>query len=257
MITINVINSDSLNFYNENKNYTSVLPGLPDNIVTDFEISNWLLNESDFGWLELDIEINLDSWKQEVSQSLKYLVPHREENNTGWNSCCIHGIDIEKTGAWTKYGYTKEIDVPYHWTTLSQVTPKIKSFWENFPYESYRRIRFMELESTSAITPHSDMPGKLPGEENFDALEFGVPINVAIIHPPDCHMTLKEHGCIPWKEGKVFIINIRNYHSVINFNNISRIHLIAHGIPGQRINDFVKLIARSYKKSYETQNKNS
>jgi hypothetical protein len=252
-----MISFQSLDFYNSNKEYKSSLPKLPENIVSDFEIADWLLNKSNFSWLELDIEIDIDSWKYEAAYAHKYLVPHREENNDGWNSCCIHGIDVDKTGAWTKYGFNNEIDVPYRWTEISQFTPMIKSFWENFPYESYRRIRFMELESNSAIVPHSDMPGKLPGEENFDALEFGVPINVAISHPPDCYMTLQGLGCVPWKEGKFFIVNIRNYHSVINFNNDSRIHLIAHGIPGQRLNDFVKLIAKSYKKSYETQYKNS
>jgi hypothetical protein len=43
----------------------------------------------------------------------------------------IHGIDVDKTGAWTNYGdWTKEEDVPYKWTSLSKSTPNIKSFWE-------------------------------------------------------------------------------------------------------------------------------
>ena len=64
-------------------------------------------------------------------------------------------------------------------------------------------------------------------------------------------MTLEGYGCVPWKEGKAFIINIRNYHSVINLSNKSRIHLIAHGKLDKRVNEFTELVARSYRKQYE------
>lgn len=216
---------------------------------SDYEIADWLLNKSDFGWLELDIEFNLDAWKKETAAAR--FVDHRGEEHPGWNSSCIHGIDVDKTGAWTNYGdWTDESEVPYKWTSISEHTPNIKSFWEEFPYERYRRIRFMQLEPGGRISPHSDAPGRLPGEENLDMLEFGVPINIAIIHPNDCYMTLEGHGTVPFKEGKAFIINIRNVHSFVNNSDTPRIHLIAHGIPGSQKNDFVKLIARSYRKQY-------
>jgi hypothetical protein len=243
----------SLDFYNQNKNINWSLPPLPDGIVSDYEIADWLLNKSDFGWLELDINFDLNQWKKEAELSTEYLVPHRENDSSGWNSACIHGIDIPCTGAWTNYGYTSEKDVPYRWTNLSNIALNIKEFWKDFPYERYRRIRFMEVVAGGYINPHSDMPGRLPGEENFNALEFGVPINVAIIHPNECFMSLEGYGIVPFKEGKAFIVNIRNYHSVINNSQKSRIHLIAHGIPGNRQNKFIELVSRSYKKQYEKQ----
>jgi len=216
---------------------------------SSYEIADWLLNKSDFGWLELDIDFDLDAWKKETAAAK--FVDHRGPDHPGWNSSCIHGIDVDKTGAWTNYGYTKEEDVPYKWTSISEHTPNIKKFWQAFPYEKYRRIRFMELEPGGRISPHSDAPGRLPGETDLDMLEFGVPINIAIIHPSDCHMTLEGHGTVPFKEGKAFIINIRNVHSFVNNSAVSRIHLIAHGIPGNRKNEFVELIARSYRKQHE------
>lgn len=239
----------ALEFYNTNKNLNWKMPKLPYGIETDYDIADWLLNKSNFGWLNLDINFNLADWKQEAKTAR--FVDHRGNTHPGWNSCCIHGIDVDKTGAWTNYGYTDEKDVPYTWTSLSSVTPNIKNFWEQFPYEKYRRIRFMELESNGFISPHSDAPGNLPGENNLNMLEFGVPINVAINHPANCSMTLENYGTVPFTEGKAFIINIRNYHSVINFSNNARIHLIAHGIPGNRQSKFVELVARSYKKQYE------
>jgi len=215
----------------------------------NYKLADWLLNHSNFGWLELDIKFDVEAWKNETTAAK--FVDHRGLDHPGWNSSCIHGIDVDKTGAWTNYGDWKdESEVPYKWTSISKHTPNIKSFWEKFPYESYRRIRFMQLEPGGKINPHSDAPGRLPGEDNLDMLEFGVPINVAIIHPDDCHMTLEGHGTVPFEEGRAFIINIRNVHSFVNNSNIPRIHLIAHGIPGRRKDEFVELIARSYRKQY-------
>jgi hypothetical protein len=248
-----MIEQNALNFYQNNKDCTWQLESIPEGVTSDLEIVDWLLNKSSFGWLELDINIDLASWQLEAQQAVPCFVAHREDNNIGWNSCCIHGIDINKTGAWTNYGYTSETDVPYKWTALSEYTPLIANFWKNtFPSEQYRRIRFMELTANSAITPHSDMPGRLPGEDNFNALNFGIPINIAVVHPKDCYMVLDKKGIVPFKEGKAFIVNIRHTHSVINFSNNSRIHVIGHSYGyGAKLEEFAELVVRSYKKQYE------
>ena len=252
MITT-LMNLQALEFYQNNKDCTWTMEPIPSHLNTNLEIANWVLNTSKFGWLELDLSIDTAGWQLEASQAKPYLVAHREDNNTGWNSCCIHGIDIEKTGAWTNYGYTNEADVPYKWTKLAHKSTVIKDFWQSkFPADKYRRIRYMELEPLSAITPHSDMPGRLPGEDNFDAIDFGVPVNIAVIHPEDCYMVLQGHGVVPFKEGKAFIVNIRNYHSVINFSNQPRIHVIGHPFGyGTNKEAFAELITRSYNKQYE------
>lgn len=241
---------NAIDFYNKNKDLNWNMPKAPDNLKTDYEIADWILNKSDFGWLELDLDISVKAWVKE-SKYARY-VDHRGKDHPGWNSCCIHGIDVDKTGAWTNYGFTNETDVPYHWTSLSQLTPTIKNFWQNeFPSDQYRRIRFMELQAKGIISPHSDMPGRLPGEENFDALEFGVPINIAVVHPEDCFMVLEGKGMVPFKEGSAFIVNIRHYHSVINFSNTPRIHVIGHSYGyGNKLEEFTELVTRSYRKQY-------
>ena len=237
-----------LEFYNQNKNCTWTKELMPTGTI--IEQARWILNESNFGWIELDINIDVAGWQLEAHQAQPYFVAHREEQNTGWNSCCIHGIDVDKTGAWTNYGYTDEKQVPYNWTELSYKTPTVKNFWNHqFPSDHYRRIRFMELEPESAITPHSDMPGRLPGEAGMDMLDFGVPVNIAVVHPADCYMVLEGYGIVPFKEGKAFIVNIRNFHSVINFSKQSRIHVIGHSYGyGNKLEDFANLIVRSYEK---------
>jgi hypothetical protein len=245
-----MIPDEALNFYNKNKNLTWNVTPIPEHLISNIEKARWILNKAKFGWIELDIEIDLACWQLEAEQAKPYFVAHREEQNTGWNSCCIHGIDVDKTGAWTNYGYTDEKQVPYTWTELSYKSPIVKHFWGNeFPAKHYRRIRFMELEPMSAITPHSDMPGQLPGEAGMDMLDFGVPVNIAVVHPADCHMVLEGYGIVPFKEGKAFIVNIRNYHSVINFSGQSRLHVISHPFDyGDKLDDFAKLVVQSYNK---------
>ena len=243
----------ALEFYNNNKDCVWTIEPIPSQLTSIIEKAQWILNHANFGWIKLDLTIDLKDWQLEAQQAESYFVAHREDNNTGWNSCCIHGIDTDKTGAWTNYGYTNESDVPYNWTELSHKVPSVKHFWQNvFPTENYRRIRFMELTPGSAITPHSDMPGKLPGETGMDMLDFGVPINIAVIHPDNCYMVLEGYGVVPFKEGTAFIVNIRNYHSVINFSNIPRVHVIGHSYGyGKKLDEFAELIVRSYEKMYD------
>jgi hypothetical protein len=64
-------------------------------------------------------------------------------------------------------------------------------------------------------------------------------------------MVLEGHGVVPFKEGKAFIVNIRNYHSVINFSNQSRVHVIGHSYGyGSKLIEFAELVVRSYEKMY-------
>lgn len=248
-----MIDVSTLEFYQKNKDCMWTLPPIPGNLTSNIEIAGWLLNQADFGWIELDIGIDTAGWQLESLMSSAWLVPHREDDNTGWNSACIHGIDVGSTGAWTNYGYTDESTVPYHWTPLSYRAPTVRRFWETeFPSDNYRRVRFMELEPDCAITPHSDMPGRLPGEENFDALSFGVPVNIAVIQPKDCYMVLEGKGVVPFEEGKAFIVNIRHTHSVLNFSDEPRMHVIGHSFGyGSKLEQFAELVVRSYNKQYE------
>lgn len=243
----------ALEFYKNNKDCKWTMEPIPSHLRSVVEKARWILNDAKFGWIELDLKIDIAGWQLESQQAEPYFVAHREDNNTGWNSCCIHGIDTDKTGAWTNYGYTDEGDVPYSWTELSHKSSTVKHFWQNeFPSDAYRRIRFMELEPLSAITPHSDMPGRLPGEAGMDMLEFGVPVNIAVTHPEDCFMVLEGHGIVPFKDGKAFIVNIRNYHSVINFSKQPRIHVIGHSYGyGTKLTEFAELVVRSYEKMYD------
>jgi hypothetical protein len=107
----------------------------------------------------------------------------------------------------------------------------------------------MEVAPGGNVAPHSDYSlDSVPN--NFDPLDILLPINIAITHPKECFMTLKNKGVVPWENVKTIFVNISNYHSVINFSNVPRIHLIMHGIPGNRKTEFCELIVKSYVRNY-------
>jgi hypothetical protein len=200
------------------------------------------------GWIELDISFDLAIWKKESEMVKQYLVPHREgDGHDGWRSCCIHGIEIDKTGHWNRYAKT-ESDVIYKWTDLSELTPNITKFWKKFPTEHFARLRFMELAPGGYIAPHNDSPNGIKNTE-FDMMDHMIPINVSIIHPDDCYMTLESHGVVPFTEGKALIVNITHTHSFVNNSPRPRMHMIAHCIIGNKKKEFSELVVRSYNKT--------
>lgn len=202
------------------------------------------------GWIELDIEFDLEKWKQEAKVSNNFLVAHREgSGHAGWRSCCIHGISVDKTGHWQRYA-EKETDIRYDWTELSTLTPNITNFWKLFPTEKFARLRFMEVEAGGHIAPHNDSPNGINNTE-FNMMDHIIPINVAISHPEHCYMELEGHGRVPFKEGKAFIVNITNTHAVVNNSQVARMHMIAHCIIGNKKKEFAELVVRSYNKQNE------
>jgi hypothetical protein len=239
----------SVDFYLTNKNKSWVIKKIPEDFNSNIEKLIWIMKQP-IGWIKLDINIDLNSWKKESLEADPYYVMHREGgNHQGWQSCCIHGIAVEKTGVWNIYS-DSIVEPEYQWTELSDLTPTITNFWKKFPFEHLKRVRFMKVNSMGWVEPHNDTP---PGikKEDLDLLNHIIPINIAIVHPEKCYMTLENMGTVPWEEGSAFIINITNTHSVVNYSKQSRVHLIAHGIVGNKINDFAELIVKSYIKQYE------
>jgi hypothetical protein len=231
-------------FYQTHKDCDWKLPNIPSNIINDIDKVKWIF-EQKIGWIELDLNIDVLEWQQEAKEAEAFLVEHREGGgHQGWRSCCIHGLDVDKTGVWNLY---QDSDSGYHWTRLSNLTPTITTFWKQFPFEDLVRVRFMEVAPGGWVAPHNDTP---PGAK-VDLMEHIIPINIAIDHPDNCQMTLKDFGCVPWKNGKVILVNITNDHSVYNYSDHPRMHMIGHGHIGNKIEEFCKLIIRSYNKQYE------
>lgn len=228
-------------FYQENKDCNWTLEEIPKDLTTDVERAKWIFSQP-IGWIELDLEFDIPSWLVESKQAEPFLVHHREgDNHSGWKSCCIHGLGIEKTGT----NFTAPTSA-YQWTALSEKTPVITNFWKQFPFEKLLRVRFMNLDAGGHISRHNDCPSN-----DMHLMEHIVPINIAIDHPENCYMTLQDYGVVPWKTGKIILVNITNDHAVFNNSIRRRMHMIGHGYIGNKINEFSHLIVRSYNKQYE------
>jgi hypothetical protein len=238
---INTVPKNIDNFIEKNRNsqWSLDLSSMPRNEV---ELTKWLFSQDSIGWIEVNEQLNLTKWKSEMLYAEPFYVKHRShEKNKGWLSCCIHGIDVDRTE-------TSDYDNDnFEWTELSAKVPSIVEFWKNFPVEKYKRLRFMKLEPGGYIDVHNDLPSEFPNLtlQEIDPLNSTVSINVAIDHPAECEMILEERGLIPWASGKIFIINITRNHCVVNNSDRPRIHMIAECVVGNKINEFSKLIYKS------------
>ena len=203
---------------------------------------NWIVNESNLPWLELDISFPYEEMLEEAKAIRHMFVAHRDQDgqgsyrHKGWRSLCIHGIDAYKTNHFEQYGYKSNQDTPYCWTEVADLCPiTTKFFKEDFPYKRYFRLRFMLLEPEGFITPHVD---------TFDSRLS--PINMALNHPEGCLMKMKGHPFVPFKPGKALLLDVGNEHAYINKSNEDRFHIIVHGT---KTKEFEELVVRSYEKN--------
>ena len=203
---------------------------------------NWIVNESNIPWLELDIEYPHLAMYEEAKAIKHLFVKHRDQDGSGgyrhkgWRSLCIHGIDSDKTNHYEQYGYKSNKEAPYKWTEIADMCPITSNFFkEVFPYREYFRLRFMLLEPEGFITPHVD---------TFDSKLS--PINMALNHPKGCLMKMTGHkGFVPFAPGKAMLLNVGNEHAYINKSDEDRYHIIVHGI---KTKEYEELVVRSYEK---------
>jgi len=201
----------------------------------------WLFAKPErIDWLELKVPFDISQWEEEAKQVEPYYVSHRgSEEHDGWTSCCLHGLGVDKTNG---YEFYQDTDNGYNWTELTKLAPSITQFWKSFPAESYKRIRFMKLAAGGRINLHRDCePDDLQG---FDPFEHDFALNVAIIQPQDCIMTV-DGKTVPWVSGMSILLNVSKDHEVINNSNQDRIHMIAHFKVGNKKDEFCELVSRS------------
>ena len=204
---------------------------------------NWIVNESNLPWLQLDITFPFEKMYEEAVALKDEFVKHRDQDGVGgyrhkgWRSLCIHGIDAYKTNHYEQYGYKSNNETPYKWTEISDRCPVTTNFFKNdFPFSRYFRLRFMLLEPGGYITPHVD---------TFDSKLS--PINMALNHPKGSLMKMSGHkGYVPFKPGVAMLLDVGNEHAYINNSDEDRYHIIVHGA---KTKDYEKLVETSYEKN--------
>lgn len=175
-------------------------------------------------WKILNLEFPHEKMLEEAKYLFQngYFVPHRSlfENNVGWFSTCLHGIDWWATNVPERYGHSNEMK----WTEIAKLAPVTTQFVRNLSaLTNLRRVRIMALLPGGQIAPHTDQ--KDPGF--FSA-------NFALNNPPGCHLYFKGYGSAPFKPGRALALDVSVEHWAVNRSNEVRFHLIPHGTWDQR-----------------------
>lgn len=189
-------------------------------------------NEMKLPWLELDIDVPVQTIMEEFENVKNQLVYHRAddqlltETHKGWRSLTIYGINPS---------VTEDTEGNHAWTSVADQCPKTKQWIENtfIINNNTGRIRFMVIDPGGWILPHKD--------RDIHQLKE---INVAITNPKGSIFRMLERGNIPFEPGKAFILDIANRHMLHNNSNELRLHIILH----TDIDD--KVIERSYENCY-------
>ena len=177
-------------------------------------------------FLKLDIQLPEET-KKEVFQVYDegFFVSHRD--NGEWFSSTIHGGDWWQTNTPEHYGLLDKSN--YHWTEVSEIA-KETTRWlkEEFPAESYQRVRFMLLKPGGKIKAHHDAGNEERYEFAKNNLAYGA-FNAAITQPKNCFLrdaNTKEE--VPFTERSVFVFNCWREHEAENNSDELRFHMIIH-----------------------------
>lgn len=222
-----VISENLVKKYKGKSNYQVTIPS------TDYD---WICYNSGLPWLELDIKIPVNIILKEIYNIQHLLVSHRDEYNEhkGWKSFCIHGKSFDSTREDEHYNNS----ISHHFTKQAkELMPQTVDYFKNqFPAESFKRVRVMLLEPGGYITLHKD--------DEYNNLSA---VNIAITQPDNCHFIMDRYGEIPFTAGKSFLLDIGNMHTVFNLSDQPRYHIIAHA---KKNNKFKEIVVNSYNQLY-------
>jgi Aspartyl/Asparaginyl beta-hydroxylase len=206
------------------QNQWSATPPIPNNLY-----------QSDWPWFPLEFPANFKKMHQECIDNDHLFVGHRQKdrqfsyNHEGWAAITLHGINSAATENYEQYGYKTLEEADYHWTDACEIFPTCTEFIKSLNYERYERVRIMKLAAGGYIMPHVDGDGRI----------FG-PLNIAINNPDTCNFYFRKWGCVPFKQGKGFILDIGNEHVVWNQSNEHRYHFIVHGSGNQKLKQYAE-----------------
>lgn len=181
-----------------------------------------------------------------------FFVQHRGQNHQGWKSATIHGLDGDwyKTMSAKQYGYIGDHDpnLTWDWTEVAEYCPETTRWLkEEFPSDTFRRVRFMLLEPGGYILDHSDYnpkngpPSKSPIMNAF---------NCCLTQPNDCALVnTKSEIAVPFKPREVYCYNNNVFHHAYNNSDQNRFHLIIHN--NEYRDDFYQMFVESFEENYD------
>lgn len=195
--------------------------------------ANWVLHQSRLPWLPLELNLPYEAMAFEAHSVMGQFAEHRGGDGKGWQSLCLHGIDSKKTRAPHHYGHT-DYSAPYRWTEIADLCPITTQYFQQcFPMRQLFRVRFMLLEPGGFINPHRDTETR-----------FLSAVNIALTNPTGAYFKMEGIGCVPYKPGSAFMLDVGTVHSCVNLSPFPRIHIIVHGETD--CDEWNALVVRSY-----------
>jgi len=245
-------------FYLEHKDKTWELPKFPDDTVDQTDaiaVTKWLvsqMHDGNIGWCEINLMTVKGgtflplAWHH-MGQIETQLIDHKNfytkyENENAYN-CTLFGKDGDRTSLEEVYGeqgtWSKEV---------SDEIPNITSWWKNdFPVGTYNKIRFVKLEPGGSIGPHNDNINPYQ-DEILDEKRSVWPIMLSMKEPgKKCHVVVEDFGTVPFREGKMYIINPYRKYIIVNTSETEPcIHINVQVQIGWRWPEFTNCITRSF-----------
>jgi Aspartyl/Asparaginyl beta-hydroxylase len=177
---------------------------------------------SDAKYLKLNLQFDHLAMLEEAKNLKDRYVRHRPGSyqHNGWLSLCLHGLGEDKTESWKSYGYNNAIEAAdaSFWTDAAKECPTIMNFIHNeFPSNSYARVRLMLLEANGNISMHTDT--------QYRILEN---ISLVLSNPAGCVWTWEDGDTLFMEPGCAYAMNISYGHSVQNNSDEDRYHIILH-----------------------------
>ena len=203
------------------------------------------------------LKLNLELPKQSLQEVMNvfdedFFIQHRGQNHKGWKSATIHGLDGDwyKTMSAKQYGYMGDHDqkIKWDWTEIADYCPETTRWLkEEFPSNTYRRVRFMLLEPGGYILNHSDYNPKNGPPSRSPILNA---FNACITQPDDCALKNTESDMIvPFEPFEVYCYNNNQHHHAYNNSELNRFHLIIHN--DEYDDKFYKLFVESFEDNYD------
>jgi hypothetical protein len=173
-------------------------------------------------YLKLNLQVPHESMYEEAKKLKNRFSEHRgDENNKGWKSLALYGLDEHRHENWADYGYATAADAAkdFKWTDAAKECPTIMQFLNTiFPSKKFGRVRLMLIEAGGYIGMHNDSESRIYLTEN---------INIPLNNPKECLWHWGDgHPDLFMEPGGVYAMNITYDHSVTNNSNLDRYHLI-------------------------------
>ena len=176
------------------------------------------------------LKLNISFPHKEIYEELKEIrFSVKQANNKLWRGITLRGFDENKPRPYYEYGFKKDRDVPYKWTTYGNKCKISKQFISSlFQGCDLFRIKVNVLHPGGKIHLHNDSVNSGLGLSDKTS-DPDVSFVTFAVHWPKAVIFNLNDKRIPIKTGDVYLLNFSKMHEVFNPTNEIRYYLLVTG----------------------------